>query len=80
MSEAQTVPNVLTLDGVQYEVDKFGPVLQQAITVYNRFTADLKEQELEVFKTKSALAHLSSQIAGAVKEEQTPVDSETTEE
>ena len=69
MPETTTTPNTLTLDGVQYEVSRFSSTVQQAVAVYNKFAAQLQDQQLEVAKTQAALAFFSSQIATTVKQE-----------
>ena len=68
--------STLMLDGVQYDTDQFSSVVQQAVGVYNRFAAQLQEQQLEVLKTQAAIAHFSAQIASAVKSELNPEPTE----
>jgi len=65
MEQAKT----LTLDGQSYEIDQFSPGVQQAVFIYNKFSAQLQEQQLEVMKTQAALQQVGQQITDAVKAE-----------
>lgn len=80
MTEKSLPTNTLTLDGVQHDVSKFSPTVQHAISIYNRFTSELQEQQLAVLKTQAAIAHFSTQIAAAVKSELNPEPDEKTSE
>lgn len=62
-------PRTLTLDGVSYDVAQFSQPVQQAVGIYNIFSADLQKAQLEVVKLQSAMQHISSQIGEAVKKE-----------
>lgn len=59
----------ITLDGESYELTQFSDQVQQAVAVYNTFTADLQKEQLAVLKTKSAIEALGAQIAKAVRDE-----------
>ncbi len=59
----------ITLDGQSYELAQFSEQVQQAVAVYNNFTADLQKEQLAVLKTKSAIEALGAQIAKAVRDE-----------
>lgn len=59
----------ITLDGISYDVAQFSDGLQQAVTIYNTFNADLQKAQLEVVKCQSALQSVGGQIAAAVRKE-----------
>jgi hypothetical protein len=59
----------ITLDGISYDVSQFSEGVQQAITIYNSFSADLQKAQLEVVKTQAAMQSVGAQIAAAVKKE-----------
>lgn len=61
--------NTITLDGVTYNVADFSQSVQQAITIYNSFTADLNKVQLEVVKHQAAIQNIGTQIAEAIKKE-----------
>jgi hypothetical protein len=65
MSDTRT----LTLDGVQHDVEKFSPAVQNAVGIYNTFNAELQKEQLAVMKTQAALQSIGAQIAEAVKKE-----------
>lgn len=62
-------PRTINLDGVSYEVERFSQGVQHAVLIYNKFTAQLQDQQLEVMKTQAALQQVGSQITEAVKKE-----------
>ena len=59
----------ITLDGISYDVAQFSEGVQQAVTIYNSFNADLQKAQLEVVKTQAAMQSVGAQIAAAVKKE-----------
>ncbi len=59
----------INLDGVAYDVAQFSPGVQQAILIYNKFTGQLQDQQLEVMKTQAAIQQVGSQITEAVQKE-----------
>lgn len=59
----------ITLDGVQHDVAQFSEGVQQAVTIYNTFAADLQKAQLEVVKNQAALQSVGNQITAAVKSE-----------
>jgi hypothetical protein len=76
MEQAKT----LTLDGQSYEIDQFSQGVQQAVFIYNKFSAQLQEQQLEVMKTQAALQQVGQQITDAVKAELAAKESEEQEQ
>lgn len=61
--------NHLTIDGVNYDVAQFSDTVQQAVTVYHKFAAELQQAQLEVLKLQAAMQTIGSQIGDAVKKE-----------
>ena len=59
----------ITLDGISYDVAQFSSGVQQAVGIYNAWSADLQKAQVEVLKTQSAMQGLAAQIAEAVKKE-----------
>jgi len=59
----------ITLDGVSYDVAQFTDGVQQAVAIYNTFSADLQKAQLEVVKCQSAMQSVGNQITAAVKKE-----------
>lgn len=62
-------PRTINLDGVSYDVDQFSPGVQQAVFIYNKFSAQLQDQQLEVMKTQAAMQQVGQQITEAVQKE-----------
>lgn len=62
-------PHTINLDGISYDVAQFSRGVQQAVIIYNKFTAQLQDQQLEVMKTQAALQQVGQQITDAVKKE-----------
>jgi hypothetical protein len=62
-------PKTINIDGQSYDVELFSQGVQQAVFIYNRFNAQLQEQQLEVMKTQAALQTVGQQITDAVKKE-----------
>ena len=50
-------------------VAQFSPEVQQAVGIYNTFSADLQKAQLDVIKCQAALQNVGSQISAAVKAE-----------
>ena len=73
-------PKTINLDGTSYDVDQFTPGVQQAVFIYNKFSAQLQEQQLEVMKTQAALQQVGQQITEAVKKELAEKEAETSKE
>jgi len=65
----QEQARTINLDGESYDLDQFTPGVQQAVAIYNKFTAQLQDQQLEVMKTQAALQQVGQQITDAVKKE-----------
>ena len=59
----------ITVDGISYDVAQFSPEVQQAVGIYNTFSADLQKAQLDVIKCQAALQNVGSQISAAVKAE-----------
>lgn len=68
MEQNQT-PQTINIDGQTYDVSLFSQGVQQAVAIYNKFSADLQNQQLEVMKTQAALQQVGQQITEAVKNE-----------
>lgn len=62
-------PRTINLDGVSYDVEQFSPGVQNAVSIYNKFSLQLQDQQLEVMKTQAALQQVGGQITEAVKTE-----------
>lgn len=62
-------PRTINLDGISYDVAQFSPGVQQAVLIYNKFSAQLQDQQLEVMKTQAALQQVGMQISEAVQKE-----------
>ena len=62
-------PRTITLDGNSYDIAQFTQGVQQAIMIYNKFAAQLQDQQLEVMKTQAALQQVGTQISEAVQKE-----------
>jgi len=59
----------ITLDGISYDVTQFSQGVQQAVMIYNKFSAQLQDQQLEVMKTQAAISQVGNQISEAVQKE-----------
>jgi hypothetical protein len=59
----------ITVDGISYALDQFTESVQQAVTIYNSFQADLQKAQLDVMKNQAALQSVGAQIGEAVKKE-----------
>lgn len=59
----------ITVDGISYDVAQFSQGVQQAVGIYNVFTADLQKAQLEVIKAQAAVQNVGAQISEAVKKE-----------
>lgn len=62
-------PRTINLDGQSYDVEQFSQGVQQAVAIYNKFSGQLQDQQLEVMKTQAALQQVGNQITEAVKAE-----------
>lgn len=62
-------PKTINLDGTTYEIDQFSPGIQQAVFIYNKFSAQLQDEQLAVMKTQAALQQVGQQITEAVQKE-----------
>lgn len=65
----QDQARTITLDGISYDVGQFSQGVQNAITIYNGFNADLQKEQMAVMKTQAAMQTVGAQIAEAVKAE-----------
>lgn len=63
----QNQPSSINVDGENHEIKQFSPGIQQAVFLYNKFNAELQEQQIEVMKTQAALQQIGMQITEAVK-------------
>jgi len=72
----QNQPKTINLDGVSHDLAQFSEGVQQAVFIYNKFSADLQDQQLEVMKTQAALQQVGQQITEAVKAELAAKDAE----
>lgn len=61
--------NSITVDGIAYDVEQFSEGVQQAVSIYSRFQAQLGDEQLAVIKTQAALQTLNAQLTEAVKSE-----------
>jgi hypothetical protein len=59
----------ITVDGISYDAAQFTDAVQQAVSIYNTFQADLQKAQLEVLKTQAAMQTIGAQIGEAVKKE-----------
>lgn len=73
-------PKTINLDGTSYDIDQFSPGVQQAVFIYNKFSAQLQDQQLEVMKTQAALQQVGQQITEAVQKELAEKDTDTAED
>lgn len=62
-------PRTINLDGTTYDIDQFSPGVQQAVFIYNKFSTQLQDQQLEVMKIQAALQQVGQQITDAVQKE-----------
>lgn len=69
MEQNQQQPRTINLDGESYDLDQFTPGVQQAVAIYNKFSAQLQDQQLEVMKIQAALQQVGQQITETVKKE-----------
>jgi len=72
-------PRTINLDGTSYDIDQFSPGVQQAVFIYNKFSAQLQDQQLEVMKTQAALQQVGQQITEAVQKELAEKEAEAAE-
>lgn len=69
----------ITIDGVEYEVDKLSQKTRSLLVVHQDWSAELRTQRLDVAKTEAALRDLSREIITAVKSDSdTKVDQSPT--
>ncbi len=68
MSQVPTV----TIDGVEYEVEKLSPAARSLISFYQTWSGELASARLEVAKLEAALRQLSSEIIAVVKSDNEP--------
>jgi len=61
--------NSITVDGISYDAGQFTQSVQQAVSIYKNFQADLQKEQLAVIKTQAALDNIGKQIGEAVKTE-----------
>jgi hypothetical protein len=59
----------ITIDGISYDAGQFSPAVQQAVQIYNVFSADLQKAQLDVIKNQAAIQSVGAQIGEAVKKE-----------
>lgn len=65
--ETQEPINKITIDGVEYEVDKLSQKTRSLLVVHQDWSAELRTQRLDVAKTEAALRDLSREVIAAVK-------------
>lgn len=66
MSQNQAV---LTIDGVQYEVDKLSDKVKNLLSIYQKWEAEVLESKLTFAKNEAALRDLTREISEVVKAE-----------
>lgn len=59
----------VTIDNVEYEVEKLSPKAQALVKIYQKWAAEAQDQKLELAKTDAALRDLSRELIVAVKGE-----------
>lgn len=59
----------VTVDNISYDVAQFSPEVQQAVSIYNAFQADLQKAQLEVIKVQAAIQNVGQQLTAAIKTE-----------
>lgn len=59
----------VTIDNVEYEVEKLSPKAQALVKIYQKWAAEAQNQKLELAKTDAALRDLSRELIVAVKGE-----------
>lgn len=62
-------PRTINLDGVSHDIAQFSQGVQQAVAIYNKFSSQLQDQQLEVMKTQAAMQQVGAQITEAIKKE-----------
>ena len=65
----ETKAQTITFDDKVYDVSRFSAGVQNAIGLYNQFSAELAKEQVAVVKTQAALQTLQSQLAAAVRKE-----------
>ncbi len=65
----QPAPQTITFDDKAYDVTRFSAGVQNAIAMYNQFSAELAREQMAVVKTQAAMQTLQAQLAGAVRKE-----------
>lgn len=64
--QAQAVSTV-TIDGVDYEIEKLSPAVRALLGFYQTWSGELAAARLEVAKLEAALRQLSAEIISASK-------------
>ncbi len=65
----ETKAQTITFDDKVYDVSRFSAGVQNAIGLYNQFSAELAKEQVAVVKTQAALQTLQAQLAAAVRKE-----------
>jgi hypothetical protein len=69
MSEATTLPKTVSIDGVEYEVEKLSDRVKRLIAIYGKWTDETAELRLSLAKNEAALRDLTREISETVKTE-----------
>ena len=62
-------PNTITLEGREYDIEKFSSKVKHMVGIHTLWKNQLAEQNLEVAKTQAALKSLEIELAALVKQE-----------
>lgn len=69
MSEATTLPKTISIDNVEYEVEKLSDRVKRLIAIYGKWTDEAAELRLNLAKNEAALRDLTREISETVKTE-----------
>lgn len=64
-----TTPSTITLEGREYDIEKFSGKVKHMVGIHTFWKNQLAEQNLEVSKTQAALKALELELAALVKQE-----------
>ena len=67
--QANQIPGVLTIDGVQYEVEKFSDRIKNLLGIYQKWEQETIDAKLVFAKSEAALRDLTREISELVKAE-----------
>lgn len=69
MSQVPAQVPTVTIDGVDYEVEKLSPAVRSLLSFYQTWSGELAAARLEVAKLEAALRQLSTEIIATVRGE-----------